>query len=765
MPILLRTLHHQVLRAGPTMLVGAALGALRERPDPAAWLLIFPGAGGYVVVSPDDLARRLRDDPQLLGRQLATLAIPTSVAIELDTPQAEAQRLLAQAASGYLVVLRDDQPYGVLRRPHLALSDPGLPALLDRAAQLPAPTPATLSDDAPLTRGLERPAPQPRLEPVQRRTDRYVNTDFAGDDTPDRPLDKRQPLQQGRWYFLRVHIGELEAASIEATPTLVPDLVLQQDADIRVVIFSEEFELAEETGVLRVPTDGPATVAAPASVPAGRAPDDALLRERLLFRVRVPGGRRGLCELRVNMYCHGMLIQSRLVSARVGAGKPLNERGAQLVSVLEYNLSPALAPSHLGAVAQHTLSIMLNSDSQGNQSFRLLGQEGQELFTNSATLDAGAVNDLITQARGALQRAAWGFDAEWDGKAAYRYEPGTAAAKLAGQLAKDLGDLAAAGARIYAAIKNSLGGGRPGADKLRELMRKPGVVQLAGKISANDVVPIALMYDYKIDSQNIQGLCPQFEQSLAKVQQGGGSLADEPCFQGACPSRDSLSLVCPSGFWGFRHDIGVPTPTPNGPPVALTISYTGQPLIELATYTDFPQIKPHMEWFGRLGASVQRQSDRAEVIKMFTSTQPQVVYFYCHGVLQDTRPSLKIGSGASPGYLTIDNWSNLDIYWPEARPLMFINGCHTTAISPSQALNLVKVLIEDVAAAGVIGTEITIFEPLAQAFAQTMLPLFLQGVPLGRAVRLARLALLAQHNPLGLVYTPHAYAELRMTQG
>ena len=74
-----------------------------------------------------------------------------------------------------------------------------------------------------------------------------------------------------------------------------------------------------------------------------------------------------------------------------------------------------------------------------------------------------------------------------------------------------------------------------------------------------------------------------------------------------------------------------------------------------------------------------------------------------------------------------------------------------------------KVLVEKTAAAGVIGTEITIFEELAQAFAEAMIPLFLGGVPLGRAMREARLQLLARNNPLGLAYTPHAYALLRLS--
>jgi hypothetical protein len=65
-------------------------------------------------------------------------------------------------------------------------------------------------------------------------------------------------------------------------------------------------------------------------------------------------------------------------------------------------------------------------------------------------------------------------------------------------------------------------------------------------------------------------------------------------------------------------------------------------------------------------------------------------------------------------------------------------------------------------AAGVIGTEITVFEPLARAFAEACLRRFLEGATLGAAVRGARLELLGQGNPLGLAYIPFALPGLRL---
>jgi hypothetical protein len=752
MPIRTSDLRTRILHAGPSLHVGSALKDLRDRPQPEEWLLIYPQFGGYVIVSAADLARRWPADGALLNRTFETLDLPTSPTIDAEIDLAEAQALLT--TTGYVMVVRDDAPWGVLASPATAPAPPTLSDLLARAADWQPPAGRAVLGEEEATP--KAPPEAVKLEAVPTRTDRYVNTDFATEQDPAHALDKKVSLRPGQWYFLRINVGELETTSIDEKPEQLPDVVLKEDVDIRVVVFSERFAVPENTGVLRVPTSGMAWVQQPASIPAGMSATP-LIKQRLLFRVQAPAA-IGLADLRVNMYCKGMLIQSRLITARVGSGRPLNAAGSQRVAVLDFNLSPTLDPSLLSEIAPHKLSMMLNSDSAGNQSFRLLGQQGQELFTNSATFDANAVNDLINIARGAFQRVAWGYTGEWNGKADYRYEPGISAAILKGYFEQDLFGLAAEGARFYAALKNNLAAGKDTAKKLRELMRQPGLVQMASKISASDVAPVALFYDYLLDSQASLKVCPAFEDSLAS----GRPLSGEPCFLGNCPNRDNLAIVCPSGFWGFRHDIGLPCPTPNGPEVALAIKYAGQPLMDVATYADFPQLPGHLTRLDQLGYQVQRQSQREQVTAMFLNTKPQLVYFYCHGVLQDTKPSLKIGSEATPGYLTLDNWSNLEIEWPDTRPLIFINGCHTTAISPAQALNLIKVLVEDVEAAGVIGTEITIFEPLAQSFAETFLPLFLSGMPLGRAVRETRLRLLAQRNLLGLVYVPHAYAELKL---
>jgi hypothetical protein len=82
-------------------------------------------------------------------------------------------------------------------------------------------------------------------------------------------------------------------------------------------------------------------------------------------------------------------------------------------------------------------------------------------------------------------------------------------------------------------------------------------------------------------------------------------------------------------------------------------------------------------------------------------------------------------------------------------------------VEPSQAIEFVSALI-DSSASGVIGTEISLFEPLACEFAESFLHHFLRGDHVAEAIRRSRLILLAKLNPLGLVYTPYALATLHL---
>jgi CHAT domain len=155
--------------------------------------------------------------------------------------------------------------------------------------------------------------------------------------------------------------------------------------------------------------------------------------------------------------------------------------------------------------------------------------------------------------------------------------------------------------------------------------------------------------------------------------------------------------------------------------------------------------------------------DRDAVMDLLARASPHVVYFLCHGVMTPGGlPGLIVGEPTADA-ITPDQLRAYRIAWPDTRPLVVLNGCRTSALDPTKPLNFVDSFIRDASASGVIGTEITVFEPLAYAFAEEVLQRFVgDDLPLGRAVREARLALLRRGNPLGLAYVPYAPTELQM---
>ncbi len=750
MPIRPPELRTNLLRVGGDSAAILGFQAIAARPDTEDWLLLIdlaPGQYGMLNIKDltDSTKAQITANPNLALRAIAAICL-TADSEEDDATSIRARHQAARDAgqqiSRYVIVLRDGEPIG---------------AFLARR-----PGGSVLSDASDFLRGIKN-VPNPGSQPreIQQRADRYVNTDIADGGNPDQVVARTIALTAGTRYYFRIRIGEIEATSIEATPTALQAELLTEDIELQVVLFSEDFDLEANQGTIFVPVTGAAYVRSGqhASLPAGLDSKAQLVTERLLFAITPLGG--GVASLRCNLYCRGMLIQSRLISVVVGASEALDAQGTMRRSVLDFNLSTSLAPSVLDQLEPHRLSLMLNTTADGTHAFRLVATDGQELFSNSATLSPTEISNLIELARERLRLTCWGKSSEWNNDT-YRYDPTVSEAERAKRFGEDIIALARRGAILYSTAVKDLVGGVQGQRELRKLMRTPGMVQLASKISANDIVPIAMFYDYKLDSQepNLK-ICPEFEASL----NSGRPLLDEPCFKGecACANGEDLTVVCPAGFWGFRHNIGMPYPVRSrGPEVVTRISYSGIAQMDVAFYSDFPQIKPHLAKLPTLGYQVTQASPRKEVLSLLQKSTPQLVYFYCHGADSNSIPFLRVGGSSNQDYLSTDNFANYEIGWPDQRPLVFINGCHTTSLTPDKALGFVKAFVEDTSAAGVIGTEITIFEPLAQTFAETFLPLFLAGTPIGLAIRTARLTLLAQRNPLGLVYMPHAYAGLTL---
>jgi hypothetical protein len=94
--------------------------------------------------------------------------------------------------------------------------------------------------------------------------------------------------------------------------------------------------------------------------------------------------------------------------------------------------------------------------------------------------------------------------------------------------------------------------------------------------------------------------------------------------------------------------------------------------------------------------------------------------------------------------------------------LVFLNGCGTAGFNPEATSPFIEKFVRDRKAAGVVGTEIPVWEQLASEFARRFLLKFLGGSTAGMSLLSARRELLSQNNPLGLAYTLYGPAHLKL---
>ena len=454
--------------------------------------------------------------------------------------------------------------------------------------------------------------------------------------SPRTPLSPTTALQPGARYLFWLEVGALVEGSIEETPVELTEIAeLPAESRLDVVLFrvgdEESASAALAQGELRIAPDGSVVVSRQHSDELDLRDAEYLRERRLFFPVETPA-KEGTVQLRCSIYHKQVLLQSRLVTARVVDSWGSVEDA--LRSELDFTLAPRLDPGHLNRIPEYSLSVLLNQGDDGTHSLTVKGKR----FSDAATFDPVELENLVGRSRKALRKAAWDSEDVWKEGVAYRYLE-TSPEKLR----RDLVTLAIWGIRFYAAICDRLAGDNPLED-LEEAMREPGFVQIALKQSPRHLLPAAMLYDYLglSDTADLDeyDLCTGFLDALAD----DAPLGDSPCFQGDCPSRGSAKTVCPSGFWGYRHALGIPATLQGAPDAPLEIEYQGQPSLSVAVSTD-PQFvlrADHEEALRALRPDLRYASSLADTLSLLKDPAGQVLYFYCHG--GSTRTSRTSGS-------------------------------------------------------------------------------------------------------------------------
>ena len=582
---------------------------------------------------------------------------------------------------------------------------------------------------------------------------RTVSTGFSdGHGGPDFELERS--LLAGRRHLFWLEVGEQVPHSIERTHKEIPVKLLPERAELVVALFGFEGELGlteHDIGTLQVGEDGGVSVLAPAYEPPD-VPRD-LLHRRLFFPVDAPPA-VGDARLRCNIYCDGVLVQSRLVTASVTEDWAKLDHRA-LDSRLEYSLSRSLHSGQLASLPGADLSIMLNGDGDTHE-FRFFGpgDDADSHLKEEAPIPVEDVRAIVGKLRETLRQAAWGKTDEWrEGYVPLYDESGSDE-----QLLRDLLLLAKRGRVAFHKIMEELAGRDVAKfdqllDDIESRLGATGRIEVAAQ--PDRFVPAALFYDLEISTAEKLSkfsMCPTFAAALGAK----APLQDCACFQGDCPARSNPLLVCPSGFWGYRHAIGWPVSLENaGSDARGVLEYADAPAVGAAYAEDLELWDEHRARLVEILGKPKVAKTRDQVFAMLRDRDEQILYLYCHGGQTDMEvPWIRIGPKGGP-FISRTDLIDRRKEFRGTQNLVFLNGCRTAAMSPEQRFSLVSAFVSFANALGVIGTEITVFEGTASLFAAAFMQSFvLDGKSVGEAVRLARLELLARRNPLGLVYVP-----------
>ena len=425
----------------------------------------------------------------------------------------------------------------------------------------------------------------------------------------------------------------------------------------------------------------------------------------------------------------------------------------------------------LGPLHERTASVLVTDG--GSRAL----VNGLRFADNPAWISASAADNAVRAARQLLYDQH--LDDTQDGPVSrlderYGKEPA--------EFVADLADLARWGAVIYDRLftDNTV------FDTLPELIRheaaargRPAVLNVAdptiGDPDRQHPVPWSLVYDLRIpqDPRRPFRICP----SVHAFGPGGAAGGEDAAVPPHCPEPDhGGNVLCPFGFWGLACVLEQP---PSAERVVWHVLDGAEP-VSVAMAVD-PGLDGGLttRHLARLRSLLpdctvtdQTITDPDELARALAGETMDVAYLYCHGgyhqLASNAMPSpvLRFG-GTVLDPVEVGNWRRDATlwprpHWPHRKPLIVLNGCHTTELTTATLSNFVDAFANRAGAAGVIGTEVTLEQGMAGWAMEMLLRLLVDGADVGTALRQVRWRMISRGNVMGLAYTPYCVAGLRI---
>ncbi|MDF9811474.1 CHAT domain-containing protein [Streptomyces sp. SPB162] len=561
------------------------------------------------------------------------------------------------------------------------------------------------------------------------------------------PRDRR--LGVGVTYELRVDIGDLSAESLLAAASQpFPEHPLDHNGDwLDVLVMSADFTVYGERHPYFLPRVGPGWVCP--CQPGGHHTCAPEHQDRYL-RVRVSAPpETGPASLRLIVTNRGNQLQSVSLTAQVALRE---EPGAEsLTAHIDHTLVDGF--TGIADLPERTAGIRVARRRDGGVTVDVLGA--------GTAVSTFWLNELLL--RGTLDRARRVLGRVHAERAdgAFRNRLRAGNRKPDDELFADLSALAQLGWDLLLVLAPHV----EQRTRLAEVLGGPGEIQICRQDRQPITFPWAFVYDIPVDVRDTSVPLIRCEAGRREI--------DRNLDAHACPgeSEHTYNTLCPFGFWGYRHRIEQPLSLPPGRSLPLLAGRGAQvPSMTVARSLKLNETLSglHMRALQESFPEGITDCDGREALKTaLAAARHDCVYFYCHGRTPDgldeaeetTVLEIGLSDRITPPALTA--WAAAPTTWEPSSPLVFLNGCHTANSEPATWLSFVDAF-SGLAAAGVIGTEISVEQALAAEVAERFWQYFLDSQPVGDALHRVRMELLRKGNVLGLAYTAYCSNGLRM---
>jgi hypothetical protein len=511
----------------------------------------------------------------------------------------------------------------------------------------------------------------------------------------------------------------------------------------------------------------------------------------------------GIARVRLCVYARNHLVQSFLVSIVTGSGtahrRPAGVGRALAAAVgedprrvssltwaykLEYATTAATS-ENIARLSSRDLSILANDlDGVKRVTVKATDVHGDVEVDASAPSAVEGARDLLLE----LSRTPNASPQEADWPYAYATGAGDRPDKHEATLRAAMPKLAEQGRALWAFFL-------PDSKELeRALTPDDRTVQVAHTLFENSI-PWSLLYTRPYASSDLgrdDGLPVVRDVCLAWRPEADGSLPDIACAESvtcvlhpdAVAARRIAgevvrvdTVACPRHVLGLRHQIEVPVQQHDDSlePAAAT-AVTSEPVVHVAIGVNdtLRDAETHIEAVTEsiMGARAPAPSlapvarDASAFQALLELTDVDLLYLFCHALPSSDgvpNPYLLLATSAD-GVATKFASSDL-VAEPKLlhRPIVILNACDTAGFDPRGVSRLVSNFVKAKGAGAVIGTEVSVLNELARRAGEVLVTELLRVPkrPIGQALAVMRRRLLAEYNPLGLVYT--LYGPLDMT--